>query len=536
MNSTIYKDKNNIAFEKKFLRFTTVLAGILFGVSFMLTPALKKGAVDVLPSIFNFAIGFSLFEITITFLIYSINWYHQESKDTSLMWSNKKLFFLCFILTFCIGVVYLIIYYPGVGMYDSIAIVQDRTLSMAKQHPWFYCLLIQILVKLVFFLGGDYETVFIFQSLIQIIMIAIITSYSIVWLNQKGLKRKPLFIIMAIYTFLPIFNFYMISLFKDVPFSYLLLIWCILLYDLWESKGENLKKASVIIQMSMCLVFSLLRNNGIYVSAFILFCMLISFRKYWKRIACLIIVLIFIVLGSHAFEKTNSITHLFKETIGIPLQQIAATVYYDGKISDKQMEFINQVLDIKFIQENYDPYTVDTLKWGGAPINDRFLSENKVDFFRIWAEMLFPNFKIYVKAYLQNTYGFWAFASNNTKPYSTIYVQGLSDWINENDISIKSILPESVQQFMEEITYNGSISPGEGQLFWYTLILVLALCRVKRKGVWIIAAPGMGGWLTVMISTPVAFQWRYVLYLALMIPLFIGLLMITSSKQNSYEE
>lgn len=48
--------------------------------------------------------------------------------------------------------------------------------------------------------------------------------------------------------------------------------------------------------------------------------------------------------------------------------------------------------------------------------------------------------------------------------------------------------------------------------------------------VWITAAPGGGGWLTVMISTPIAYQWRYILFLAIMLPVLLAIILLPTNK------
>ena len=152
-----------------------------------------------------------------------------------------------------------------------------------------------------------------------------------------------------------------------------------------------------------------------------------------------------------------------------------------------------------------------------------------------WFEISTQNLDISIKAYLQTTYGFWSVGRTESKPYTSIFVENFSDWFQENEISIKSIFPKKIQKFLESMTYYGVVAMGEGQLFWGCLLLVLILCILNKRGIWIVFAPGFGGWLTIMISTPIAYQWRYVLYLALMLPLFIGMILLPKSGQSVYE-
>lgn len=513
------------------MHFLVLFTAILFGIAYMLTPYLLQGNSNPL-NIYRLPIGIVSFLFVFCVAFYAVQWYHQPAckAHVKMKCSNRVLFWSSFFLIFAVGVFWLLIYYPGVGMYDTIGIIKDENFAIAKQHPWFYIFLIQLVVRITFSFGGGYEAALVAESLLQITVAAAVSAHCVVWLKRRNVGKLPLLMILSIYAFCPILNLYMISLFKDIPFSYMLVEWGLLLYEFWESKGENLKHPSSYLRMAVCIVLSLMRNNGIYISFLILFCMLVLYRNHWKKIVSLFLVLFVVIIGSAVFEKTHSITHLFKETVGIPLQQIAATVSQDGEITEDQLAFIDQVIPLEFIQEKYNPYSADTLKWGGAPLDNTFLNEHKREFLKVWAEMLVPNFKIYVKAYLQNTYGFWATNSTNIGRYNTIYVSALDEWFQDNDVRVKEILPEPLQSTLETITYAGTDAWGSGQLFWIFVFLMLLLILLSQPGIWIIAVPSMSGWLTIMISTPVAFQWRYVLFIAYTLPLLFGMLLIPKNE------
>lgn len=516
----------------KFSHVITFAAALLFGLAYMLTPALDpKEPTGQYLNVPRFCIGFLIF-LGGTCVVESIaKHYRVAAWDKPFGCSIRCVFLLSFALIFSVGLIYLLIYYPGVGMYDTLAILTERKpLGMAHQHPWFYCFLIDMIVNVSFASGGGYETALVVESLLQISVVAAVSAYCISWLHSKGCKRISLLICLVIYSFWPILNFHMISLLKDVPFSYMLLCWVPLLYDFWESDGRSIEKPTAFLAMACCLVFSLLRNNGIYVSAFILFCMLIAYRIQWKRIAGLFGILACVIIGSVFVQHIFSIDHMFKETVGIPLQQIAAVICRDGEISDESLEFMDQVIPIDVIKEKYSPYSSDGLKWSGS-LNSAFLNEHKAEFLRVWAELLVPNFKIYTKAYLQATYGFWSLKqTESTIVCTTIYVAKFDDVFTENSISIQSVLPERLQSTLKELTFNAAYAWREGRTFWCFIMLAVVLYRLNGKKVWITAVPGSGGWLTIMISTPIAYQWRYILFLAIMLPVLLAIILLPTNR------
>ena len=500
-----------------------VLVSALFSIAHFMSAkmtAVNKGIYDLsrIPQ------GFLIFGGGLLAAYYAVMWYQRHVTEHPVRLSDRALFCAVFIPLTAVGIFWLLVYYPGVGMYDTISVIADSGYRIASQHPWFYCFLIKCLIKVVFLFGGDYEAVLVSEGILQVLISAALCSYCIVWLRRKGLSRLPVTVISLYLIFDPMLNMYRVALFKDLLYAYLLILWMLLLYDIWESRGEALQNIRTMVYISILLIFSLVRNNGTYVSAFILICMLIAFRKQWRRLAVLAGVLILVMGGSSLFQKAHSVQHLFKETIGIPLQQVAAAVTADGPIDDEDLRFIDEALPVDFIKEHYDPYNADRLKWGGAPINNQFLNSHKVEFLKVWLHMLPENFRTYVSAYLRATYGFWATGSEGIKRYDTIYVEALSSWFEENRIDIQCIFPEPLQQKLFTLTYDSTMTAlSEGQLFWLFIFAMCLLMLFNRKSICLIAAPAIGCWLTLMISTPIAHQWRYTLYFAIMAPVILGL-------------
>lgn len=528
--------KKGFLIKKGYLVFAFFVS-VVFGAAFSLTPVLQKDSLEVWNAGYMI-IGTVLFYgcfFALSFLMQNMN-FAKGKKEIKL--SDKALFGVLFAVMSIIGIGYLLIYWPGTGLYDTVYIIKTEHWGVAQQHPWFYYLIISKIVDLVALFGGGYDVAVPLISVIQIAISAGLYSYGLIWLRRKGINKIIWGIIAAVYVFSPVFSMYMITQLKDVPYSLLLFIWVPVLYDVWESEGELLKDRKTIVKICFFLILSLLRNNGIYVSAFILFGLFVFFTKRWKQLILFTGVLLLVVVGSGRFEKAHNITHLFKETVGIPLQQMAAAVYYDGEITDEQEEFINNVIPVEFIKEKYNPYSADTLKWGNSPLDNEFLNANKGEFLKVWAQMLVPNFGVYVEAYLRNTYSFWSLTgSNQNKIYDTFYVEAFKEWYEQENIGIKNILPEDVQVKLEKITGElAQISPESGMLLWMVIILLLSLGYVYGLGVVTAGLPLIGGWLTIMISTPVAFQWRYTLYMLMALPLIIAFMFIKPKEKGETKQ
>ena len=483
----------------------------------------------------RFPKGSLFFTFVYIILLYAVLYYHCNSGIKRSKRPKGKFIFLLFVLYFSIGIFYLLIYYPGVGMEDSIEIVKSKSYGVARQHPWLYSLAIQRLAKIMLGLGYNYENVFFVEGIINVVITSLASAYYVAWLGQKDVDDIPLFLIASFYAFDPMLNLYRVTLLKDIPFSYILTLWVPVLWDIYESRGKVLVKPGVFFQIVLTMFVSFIRGNGIYITLFILAALLLNYKQQRKIVLSFFAILLMMESGNFAFEKAHNINHLFKETVGVPLQQIAATVQKDGVITGEQLDFIDKIIPVEFIKEKYDPYMAEPLKWRGSPIDNDFLYEHKIDFLKVWLQMLIPNFRIYVKAYLQITYGFWSTGRNFDYIYrhSTIYMPKYKDFFEKNHIQIQNIFPEKTQKFLKNLTFNATRSAiGEGQIFWLFILLSMILACIKGKKALIVCAPAFANWLTVMVSTPLAHSWRYILCIPVMIPLISGIILI---RKSSYE-
>lgn len=516
--------ENNVG-EKKAVLTIAVLTSVVFGFSFMLTPYLARDSSEPLRWSL-FLLGIILFWCVLSLLIFAIAFFQRKTACLKQSFSSHRKFYaICFISNVLIGLFFLIVYFPGTGNYDTIAIMKNG-LGMANQHPTLYIIFVLALKKIVFFLGGGFETLYIVNSVITILLVSLAYMEILSFLNRKKTPFFVLVLIALVYTLCPIFSLYKITFLKDVPFSILLVLWVPILYEIWETKGRNLENAKTCIKIGLLLCLSFIRGNGIYISVFILICIVAVAKKMWKRILAFLLVLILASGGVSIFENQLGVKHLFKETMGIPLQQIAATVYYDGEMTTEQAEFIDRILPLEFIKEKYDPYTSVPLKWSGSPIDDDYLYEHKAEFLKVWGGMLPANFKTYVRAYLQATYGFWSLGpALGSYRYTSLYEEAFDEWITTNHIRIKTILPESMQTFLEENVNKIIRVPGEGTCFWVMIILLLALMYFNGWKIFLISSPMLAGALTIFVSTPIAYSWRYILFIPFFIPILMGLLL-----------
>jgi hypothetical protein len=242
-------------------------------------------------------------------------------------------------------------------------------------------------------------------------------------------------------------------------------------------------------------------------------------RRFYKQLAILLLALVATVAINSLMLRLFDVQHLFKETIGIPLQQMAAVVAYDGVMTEDENVFMNQVMPLDSIKNQYNPYSADSLKWQGDKINDEFINNHRIEIMKIWISMGSKNPRIYADAYLRATYGFWSVT--NDQKEGKVYdgrAESYDDWYTENMLSTR------ISKLF--------ISLREGSLFWLFMAIIATICLTQKADAFLISAPVLGGWLSIMVATPVAGQFRYTLYIMMAIPLAIGVLMLNNTDRD----
>lgn len=515
-----------IKFNWKYI-ISTAFFSIIFGMFFSLANQLRR--TNCLNIKISETILAGCFLFIALFLIWKVI---QKIDNTSLNLKcelNKRKKFTIFIASLCLNLICLITYFPGVGMNDGLNIMYHG-MSQAQQFPIFYCIILTSLTKIGQILGSLQYSVIIY-SVIQIICVSILYTWIIVWIFQKNIPKYLKYIIAFYFFFEPLLAMYGISMLKDTLFSLLLLIFMMIVYDIVIEKRKIQGWVSYFFFMLVLFGILSLRNNGSYVVFPILFILIIICSVNRKTFIYMFLFAVVITIFQKLLMGYFGSEQLFQEMVGIPLQQIAAVVVKGGNITTDQADFINNLMPIKDIIANYNPATVDSIKWNSA-FNRTFLNENKIDFLITWLSMLPHNFLIYVQAYLQQTFWFWAPWQEGT--VQCLYsIESVSDnsWLVEflktSGIHDQPLLPAQLNSLLRSWYQLGNKFLREGVCFWIMLsTLLMSVLKNRNWRIILVYAPVLLLWLTIMISTPVAESMRYVFVFAYALPIFVGILFV----------
>lgn len=447
-----------------------------------------------------------------------------EASFSKKKWLNNSL------IIFACWLPYFFMFYPGNMSVDSYKSIQQilGEIPLSNAHPISYTALVGVFVKIGIKIK-DLEFGIALYSIFQMLVLAIVFGGISEWFAKKSGKRIPAVFGIVFFAFNPLIAIYAMTMWKDVLFSAWLLLMVVFLYEMLGRKKEDIcQPKSMIILAILGILISFGRNNGIYILLLLYFCLLIYYKKFWKRLVPLfggVIVFIYVIQGPVysciGVEKGN-----LAESLGVPLQQIAYTVKYDGKITEEQADFLNQIIPLEKMKEVYIPYSANGVKFD-EDFNDEFLEKNIVEFLKVWAELLPANFKSYVKAYLIHTWGYWHIGTNDWRcVYGLVDSPGIERTnIIQNVTGID--VTENIRNIIEfeinkvpilNLIYSIAFS------VWIVFFVVICFISLGKNKYILSLLPLIGNWVTIMIASPIFCEFRYMFAFHIALPIVFFML------------
>ena len=424
---------------------------------------------------------------------------------------------------------------PGFVLDDSLASITPWTngTPLTNHHPVVYSLLVGGFVYLSKILPLSLNAAVFLYALVQSVCLAGTLAAMFCRLQRAGVKRCVLAAGIAYAMIVPYFPAYAMILWKDPLYSCALLWLSMLLFDAVRKEGGPPDRAWQIKWFLELLCTAFLRNNGAFCLLFMAAALLLSGqRKRFFCTACMtvIVALLFFTVQHTVYPLCHIADTEYTEKIGIPLQQLAATVAYQGKMGEEEREFLFKIMPEQEWKARYAPCLADKIKWTDGA-NMEYISQNKRSFWKVWGALLLKNPAIYLRAYGMDTFGFWAPGVQNRYGYVDLYITENDLGLHQTDL-VQKLFGRTIRPLLKK----RMIWIGSGTLLWMTLggMLLSILCREGSgskisggegekggKGDWIIYLPALGNVLTVLIATPVAFSLRYVYVFAIGLPLYV---------------
>lgn len=460
----------------------------------------------------------------------------STAKRTALNFAsttNKKLWLACFLVLFASYFATLLLSFPGTfstDSYASISILQGE-LPWSNAHPVFYTLLIGPFVALGNAVGNMTVGLFAF-SLVQLTLMAAVCSYACAWLRKMGMPLLAVFAALAFFAFNPVIARYATTMWKDVPFAMTMLLAILQLFEIALTKGAAIQSPRACIKLALLtLLTCLLRNNGIYAMAAGVVVLIAVWRKAWKWFMPMVGAIVLAQLISGPFYTSLGIEPSpFRESVGIPIQQISAVVAEGGKMTEEQLEVFSQLVDPEAVAEVYAPYSSNFVKYHES-FSDEWLNAHKKEFLQLYFEVGLKNPAIYTRAWIGATQGYW-----NMETHSWVVSEAGRNLAYE--ATGLEILNGDSETNYDELRKSSFLSPLFNMGFAAWVMIALCAFRWIKGDRKLITAyiPLIALWGTMLIAAPFYCEFRYQFPIHLLLPVIFASAFFTTASNTSEEK
>lgn len=517
-------------------RLQFLLFAISVGIAAMCTYQLNPAATDKI----NFLrydidivnkkglLVFAVFVILAYAIIYFVEKYGKRGSVLSKHPVNERSVFLkTFTVCLIVWGGLFLLYFPGTGMNDTINCLMGFWQNTLQ--PAMFQVIIYGVFQGIFFMCKNATIAYAIIVILQIFAASYVVANYLRWIARKGIAKWLLILNMIYIMAMPLIGNYTIALLKDTWFTYALFLLLPNIYDLIH--GEKTCWWQIVVAVFF-VWFS--RSNGKLVLVPIMVVLFIFLKRQRKHLAILLISLVVLNSGLNYAKNVRfgGYDESFRESMSVPLVQMAATVVWNGNISEEEEEVLYAVLPEEKWRQNYAFAFVDPIKFD-EHFDNLYLAAHKKEFLQTWASMLKKNLTIYVKAYLYHTYGNWSLAAYNTNAVDK--TQSIFLKLNNNtgdtsiwgeyltSISLKnhSLLPNDMTELLQGFYDNAC----EWNL-WLTpgiMFLLLNLCtciawKNKRYKLMLTFLPLYLCWGCMMVASPASMIYRYSFYILLSLP------------------
>lgn len=449
---------------------------------------------------------------------------------------NKRRFFvIAFLTVWSIYLLSLLSNFPGLYSVDSNDVFNQamgtshwslwhRYEGLSNHHPVAYTMLVRLCIQGGMSISdGNIIVGLVIYSIAQITLVSLMYAWAISWLNKKRIRKSFVVFALVFFSCNPIILCYSVTMWKDVLFSSGILVISLLLFELAYISKREIGALETIIKPLVSLFFfllmiSLLRSNGLITAVVIYFGLLIVMRRFRKIISAMTLMLVLIVLFIQGpiYNALGAQPAHFSETVAIPLQQLSAVVVNDGSIDSESRETLDRIVPFETIKDKYQAHASNGVKFA-EDFNDDYLDTHKADFIKAWVFTMPANLKTYVKAWINETSGYY-------QPFSSAHVLRVGKIIADNvkSVSLLPLLPHYLQ--VNEIIDAMPALASAGTLFWILIMSVVVTCWTYKQGrivcMLLPYLPYLILVVVLLVAVPIKYDFRYVYSLMLAIPFF----------------
>lgn len=471
---------------------------------------------------------------------------NTNNKLVKLFQEHPFLFSLIVMLLFWL--IYMIAFYPLIlskdpsfqikqffnvkTKYIDYVIPLSDKVNLTNHHPVFHTMLLGGSIKLGRLLGSDNLGLFIY-AIMQSITLASSLAYTIYYLYKKKKSLVLSFILLMIYSLVPMFPFYAMSAVKDTLYTAVIIFFVITLFTILDDK--QIKTFKYIVLLLLSILLYLLRNNGIYVVVGTILVLAIYRRKEFIYLTAVLLLVIstYISYDKILLPALKIPAGSIRETLSVPFQQTARYVKEHGDdipLEDKKK--IDKVLEYDTLKDRYNPNLADPVK---NKYNKYTTKKELKDYFGVWKKELLKHPDTYIEATLNNTFGYFYPDTSNWYIYSgknnnkLITEDNLVNYHYNKLVPLRIVL-SAYGIIFPYIPLIGLISNiGFSAMLLLTIIVYLLISKYRK---YIIAMLPSLLSLAICFISPANTYFRYSMPFTFLIPFYVSYVYLLLVKEN----
>ena len=429
--------------------------------------------------------------------------------------------FLCCL--FC-WLPYYLYQYPGIMTPDSINQLEQilGVIPWSNHHPWVHTLVFGFFYHIGYALTGNMVTAVSVYTFFQMCLLAGSVAYFISTLRSHKIRPFVLLLIMAFYALIPYHAVFSVTVWKDIPFAAAVLFFSCAVLRLSVQNQVCFKNLAVLFIAGV--MICLFRSNGWYAFLLAMPFLLFGFRRKAKAVYLPLFAALFVavivkypVMSAFHVQQPD-----FIESVSIPMQQITAVICNGRYLSDEELALIEEVVDLTYIHDLYNPTFADNIKELVRAGNQDYLVTHKNEFLKLWIDLGLRYPGDYLTAYVNQTYGYWY--------PDSFYLVAEAEGVSATDLGVSHtpLIGGPLVIKAKEIAIKlGSMVPIYGTLWsmgvaCWVLLFSISVSVIRRDYHRLICyLPGIALLLSVLAATPVATEFRYVYFLVLCLPFYL---------------
>ncbi len=501
---------------------------------------------------------------TLIFFVYDIaNRVNIEKLDVTNNGFDKKAFIKLSLIMIACWVPYMIIMAPGAMGTDtrdqfaqilgngemswtpSTIARKPTDILLNNHHPVAHTLLLGIFLKFGELIGSYFAGIELYCVLQSIVFAGALT-YSVIKLQEYGMSKRLAKIVYLFFTLCPLFPLWGMTTFKDTPFTIMLLVVTLLLYDAFKAP-EKFNKSKYWVLAAALFILMLVRNNGFYMVLLLLPFTVIHFRKDKKFVLKIISVMLIPILlfkvgfTGVAFKLAGVEEGSPREMLSVPFQQTARYILeFEEEITPEEKDSILAILgggevSLNEIAQQYVPDRSDNVK---GLYNKYATTDDLINYFKTWFAQLAKHPACYVEAFLNLNFSWFSFESNHDAIYyngntdETIpdYLEGLD---NPEALDGARAAVSQMVNMLDRIPIVSCLFEFSFYTWCYVAIFLAMLMR-KRYTELLVCLPIFANYAICFVG-PVAYM-RYVIPMVACIPFVLFITFSRSRNKNNDED